>query len=123
MLVAILGGRLALVQALQGAIVALVQAPVVLDRQIHHVHLVERQPQGADGALQDGSVGHVERKTFLLEDLAGGLGFVDALFRQIDVGPAGEAVIEVPGGLAVTHENDFVHSSIFSRGSNQKSKT
>src|SRR5471032_420216 len=123
LLVAILGCRLALVQALQGAVVTLVQAPVVLDRQIHHVHRVQRQPQGADRALQDRGVGHVKRETGFLEDLAGGPGFVDALFRQVDVGPASEAVIEVPGGLAVTHENDFIHSSIFSRGSNQKSKT
>ena len=33
------------------------------------------------------------------------------MFGQVDVGPAGEAVFLVPGALAVTQQDDFVHGS------------
>ena len=39
-----------------------------------------------------------------------GLGrFRAALLGEIDVGPAGEAVLLVPGGFAVAEQNEFVH--------------
>src|SRR5471032_251300 len=118
LVVAVLGGGFALVQALQGAVVALVQAPVVLDRQVHHVHLVHAQPQRADRALEHRGVGQVEGVAGLLQHLAGRLGFGDALLGQVHVGPAGEAVREVPGGLAVAHEYDFIHLNYLQKGLN-----
>jgi hypothetical protein len=114
LLVAVLGGGFALVQALQGAVVALVQAPVVLDRQPHHVHLVQRQPQRADGALEHRGVGQVEGEAGFAQLPAGAWLRLDAFFGQVDVGPAGEAVFQVPGGFAVAHEYDFVHKLLFS---------
>ena len=81
----------------------------MLDRQPHQVHFVERQPQRADRALQHRSVGQVEAESGFAQQLAGLARFRFALGGQVDVGPAGEAVVEVPGGFAVAHENNFVH--------------
>ena len=50
--VAELGRGLGLVEALQGAVVALVEAPVVAHRQPGAVHLVERVPERPDRALE-----------------------------------------------------------------------
>ena len=58
--VPILGGGLGLVQALQGAVVPLVQPPVAHDRQPHQIEVVEDDPQGADGAFEERRVGDVE---------------------------------------------------------------
>ena len=58
-----LGGGLRLVQPLKGAVVALVEPPVVADREPHQVHLVEHDPEGADRPLEHGDVGEVERRT------------------------------------------------------------
>jgi hypothetical protein len=32
------------------------------------------------------------------------------LLGETDIGPAGEAVFEVPGALSVTEQNEFVHT-------------
>jgi hypothetical protein len=115
LLVAVPGGGLGLVEALQRPVVALVQAPVVLDRQPHHVHFIHRQPQRADRPLEHRGVGQVEGEAGLAQHAAGGPGFGDALFGQVDIGPAGEAVVEVPGGFAVAHEYDLVHKLFFKK--------
>jgi len=54
-----------------GPVVALVQPPRALDRQPHQVHLVERDPQRADRALQQRRERHVEGDALGLEQLAG----------------------------------------------------
>ncbi len=76
---------------------------MVPDRQPHQVHFVERAPQGADCALQYGSVSQVESEAGLLQELASLAGFGHAFFGQVDIDPAGEAVSQVPGGFAVAH--------------------
>jgi hypothetical protein len=104
---AVLCDRLRLVQALQRTVVALVQAPAVLDGQPHAVHLVERDPQRADRALQHRGVRVIERDAGGRE-LAPGLARLFAsLVGEIDVVPAGEQVGDVPLALAVTDENEF----------------
>src|SRR6478736_6283754 len=60
LLLAELGRRLGLVEALQRAVVPLVQAPVLLDRQPQPVHLFQREVERADGALQQGGEAEVE---------------------------------------------------------------
>jgi hypothetical protein len=37
------------------------------------------------------------------------VGFGHTLFGEVDVGPAGEAVLFVPRAFAVAQEDDFVH--------------
>ena len=51
---------LGLVEALEGAVVALVQPPGAFDRHPHLVHLVEHDPQRADGALEHRGEGAVD---------------------------------------------------------------
>ena len=89
------------------------------DRQPRAIELVERVPQGAGGPLEDAGVRHVEVVTLCLEQPAGLLGLLDASGGQVDVGPAGEAVFEIPGRFAVADQYQFVHEgSLWERGRN-----
>ena len=76
------------------------------------VHLVEHMPQGAGGTLENAVVGDVKLIAFGLEQAPGVLGLFDAQGGQIDVGPAGKAVVKIPGGFAVADENEFVHGVV-----------
>ena len=109
LLVAVLPGGLSLVQTLQGPVVALVEAPVVDDRQPLAVQFIQGVPQGVDGALEHAGVAEVELIAFCFQQPACVLGLLHAGGGQVDIGPAGEAVVEVPGGFAVADENEFVH--------------
>src|SRR5262245_37018031 len=103
----VLRHRLRLVEALQRAIVALVQTPGALHRYPHAVHLIEHDPQGADGALQHRGEGDV-RGEVLLEQLLSCLDRFDtSLGREIDVRPAGEEVLEIPDALAVADQDQL----------------
>ncbi|KAG1249599.1 hypothetical protein G6F65_019075 [Rhizopus arrhizus] len=117
LLVAVLGGGFSLVQALQGAVVALVQAPVHAHRGVHGVHGVQRDPQGTDGALEQRRIGQIEGVTLFLQQFAGLAGLFAAGFGQVDVRPAGEAVFQIPLAFAVAHQNKFMHGlARFPRG-------
>src|SRR5215208_2745806 len=98
---AVLCGRLRLVQSLQRAIVTLIQAPGFVDGDPQHVHLVERNPQRANRALQDGRVGDVELKLLGAHEPAGLARFRAAVLSQVHVGPTGETVVLIPGALTV----------------------
>ena len=50
-----------------------------------------------------------ERHYGALQELPGVLGLRGSLGRQVDVGPAGEAVLQVPDALSVTQKNHLVH--------------
>jgi hypothetical protein len=107
--ITVLRGHVGLVQALQAAVVALVQAPVVDHRQPGAVHLVECMPQCPDGALEHRGVGHVELEAGLLQQPAGLLRLGHAGVGERHVGPAGEAVFQVPGRFAVADQHELVH--------------
>ena len=66
-------------------------------------------PQGAGGALEHAGIGQVKHKAFGLERTPGLFGLLDAGGRQVDVGPAGKAVFQVPGGFTMADENKLVH--------------
>ena len=108
---AVLLGGLRLVQALQRAVVALVEPPGVDDRDPHLVELIQRDPERADGAFEDGCVGHVENVAALTQQLAALVRLDHALLREIDIGPAGIQVLFVPDALAVAEQNYLMHSS------------
>ena len=107
--VAVLGRRLRLVQALERAVVSLVQPPRLVHRDPHQIHVVERDPQRANRALQDRRVGEVEGVAAFLEQPAGLVRLFAPALGQIDVDPAGESVFLVPRAFAMTEENDGVH--------------
>ncbi len=67
----------------------------------HQIELVEHDPQGPNGALQNRRVRDVENESLLLQIAAGAARLGDALLGEIDVGPAREAVLPVPGALSV----------------------
>ena len=98
-------GGLGLVQALQGPVVPLVQAPRSVDRNPHHVELVERNPERANRALQYGCVGHVEFVLFGGHETPRVARFDAAFLAEVDVGPAGEPVLPVPRALTVSNQN------------------
>src|SRR5580704_18042911 len=103
----VLRHRLRLAETLQRSVVALVEPPGALHRNPHAVHLVEHDPQRADSALQNRGEGEVDRE-LLPQQLARGLhSFAAAAGLQVDVGPAGEQVVDVPGALAVAYQDQF----------------
>src|SRR3990172_3106729 len=109
LLVAELLRGLGLVEALQRAVVTLVEPPAVADGNPHPVECVERDPERADRATQERRVGHVEVVAALLQQPPRGLGLLEPLRGEVDVRPAGEAVLEVPGALAVAQQDQCVH--------------
>src|SRR5712671_5072798 len=104
---AVLLDCLRLVESLQSAVVTLVEAPGGLDGNPHPVHLVENQPERADGALEDRRKRDIDRELFLQQLAAGLCSLPAALVRQVNVVPAGEQVLHVPDALAVTNQNQF----------------
>ena len=110
LLVAVALRRLRLVEPLEGAVVALVEPPALLDRQPEPVEAVEGDPEGADRPLEQRGVGEVEVVASLGEQPGRFPGLFDPLGRKVDVGPAGEAVFEVPGALAVAQKDELVHA-------------
>src|SRR5438552_4049318 len=69
-------------------------------------------PQRPDGALQHRGIGDVEVVAIGLQEKPSLLGLLDAGGCQIHVGPAGEAVLEIPGGFAVADEDELVHGGL-----------
>src|SRR5262245_23623616 len=88
---------------------AFVEAPALLLRDPHQIHHVERDPQSADGAPQNRGVRDVEDITAFFEEPARFRRFFASAIGEVDVRPAGEPVLLVPGALAVTEQNEFVH--------------
>jgi len=111
-----LRGHFGLVQPLQRAVVALVQAPGVVHRDPHQVHLLECEPERLDGAFQHRSVRAIEDEAGLLEDFSGALRFLRTASGEVHVGPAGEPVFHVPDRLTVAQQNDLMHMSILYAG-------
>ncbi len=106
------GDRLRLVESLQRAVVALVEAPAALHRQPHHVELVERDPQRADRTLQHRREREVERDALGLEQSPGLFRLLEALRGQVHVDPAREQVLEVPDALAVAQQYQFAGAHV-----------
>lgn len=69
---AVLGGRLGLVQASESTVVALVQTPGLLDGDLLVAAGLQDAGEGHLGAGQHRGVGHIELQTGLLDGFAGG---------------------------------------------------
>ena len=57
-------------------------------------------------------------KPAALSRRAGLARLLEALFRQVHVGPAGEAVLLVPDAFAVAQQDELVHGLAAPRGGN-----
>jgi hypothetical protein len=77
---AVPGGSLRLVEALKRSVVPLVQPPVLRDGQPHLIEDVERDPERADGTLQDGGVREIEDVAALSQEPACIEGFLPSAF-------------------------------------------
>lgn len=71
-------------------------------------HLFGNCVIGLDCTLQNRGVGKVELKTIFFEKLASLLCLLNTLCGQVNIVPACESVLEVPGGLSVAHKDNFV---------------
>ena len=115
LLLAVLLGGLGLVEALERAVVTLVEAPGLVDGQPRTVHLVKDDVQRVDGALEQRGVADVKVEALLLQCLAAGSRLRAAGVGKVDIGPTGEEVELVPLGLAVTNDHE-VHVLVVSHG-------
>src|SRR5438874_11023067 len=102
---AVLVGGLLLVQALERAIVPLVQPPAALDRNPRHLHLRERELRGLDRAQQQRLMDDTRPQPGLLHLSSGIDRFLDAAVAQRHVRPAREEILEIPRALAVPQQN------------------
>jgi len=94
-------GGFLLVEPLQAAVVALVQAPRSAYRQPQPVEILEHELRGEDRALEQRRVNDVEVVAFLREQLRGAVRLGLSLRGEADVVPAGESILQIPGTLAV----------------------
>ena len=84
-----------------------VETPAALDRYPHPVGGVEDDPQGADRPREHRGEGDGGTE-LLAQQFAPGLRRLEqSLFAQVDVVPAGEQVIDIPGALSVADQNQF----------------
>ena len=87
----------------------LIEAPALLNGDPVEVHLVQDVVEGLDSTLEERGVGQVEGEALLFEGLTSLDGLVYTSFGEIDVGPTCETVLQVPGTLTMTDEDDSFH--------------
>lgn len=87
---------------------ALVEAPGAHHRQPHLVRCVQDGPEGVYGPLQHRRVADVKFHLHVLDGLGPPLGLLSPLLAQLRVEPAAEAVLLVPGALAVPNHHEAV---------------
>ena len=74
--------------------------------EVDDAHFLEDQIERVLGALEGRGVVEIRLEALRLDELAGGARFVDALFGQVRILPAGEQVLEVPVALSVADEDE-----------------
>ena len=87
---------------------ALIEPPGLVVRNPEGIHRLRDGVVGLEGSRKDRGVSHIELKAFLLEEMTGMHSLLLTLRGEVNVVPASEPVLEVPGGLAVSYEDDFV---------------
>ena len=99
---------LGLVEALQLAVVALVERFAAFGRYVRLADDAQNDVDRLDGALQDLREHAVE--VHAAQRLPGPFSFVSAAVGQWDIDPAGEAILQIPLRLAVSHEDQQCHT-------------
>ena len=97
-----------LLQALESAVMLLIQSPVFVMRNPMQIKLLGNRVVCPNGSLQHRGVGYVESEVVLFEDLTGLFRLQDAQLREAHVLPAGKSVHKVEFGLSVPHETNLV---------------
>ena len=104
----VLLGSLSLVETLEGTIVTLVKSPCLVVGKPETVHLLSDVAEGLDGTCQIRGEGDIELEALLLEHDTGLVGLLDSLGGKVNIMPASESVLKIPGGLSVADKDDFV---------------
>ena len=97
-----------LVETLESTIGALIEAPRLVMRDPKRFHFFRHHVVGLDSSREHRCVSKVEFETILLQQLACLFCFLDTLGCEVDVVPSSESVFKVPGGLTMTHKDNFV---------------
>src|SRR5439155_1420067 len=84
----------------------------LLDRQPHLIQAVERDPQRPNRALQHRRERDVERVAAFFQQAARVARLLAPLVGQVDVGPAREPVLLVPGAFTVPKQNECMHGTV-----------
>ena len=92
LLIAKFFGGLGFVQTLQRAVMAFIEAPIVVNGQPLAVHGIQGVPQGVNGPLENAGVGQVKLIALSFKKAASRLGLFNARGCQVNVGPTREAV-------------------------------
>ncbi len=111
LLLAVFFSCLGLVEASEASVVTLIQTPRTDHRQPHLVSAFHDGPQRLDRTLQYRGVAHVKLEAGILDSLGSTLGLPHTLLTEVGIEPATEAVLLVPGALAVTDDNQTMGSS------------
>src|SRR3546814_17200041 len=87
----------------------LVQPPVLFDRQPEPVHRLQREVERLDRAGLVAGEAAIEIEPAISHQRARRHRLGSALFGHVDIPPAGKAVFQLPGALAVTDEDEKRH--------------
>src|SRR6185369_9447560 len=124
LLLAVLLGGFRLVESLQGAVVALVERLVALDRNSVRAKPVEHDAKRFLRARKIGRERAIEMDAGFFQQLAGAGRFGAAELGQWNVDPPGEPVLEVPLRLTMTDESESRHRVLLeSSSSSQQAAT
>ena len=97
-----------LVLTLKCPVVPFVEAPMLVDRDPPKLHGSERERAGVDGTTQHRGVQHVEFNASRSHGRPGFGCLHDPSFGELDVGPTGENVLQVPHALTVAQQHEGV---------------
>ena len=88
---------------------AFIQPPGPDHGNPHQVHIIQRDPKGADRPFEQGGEGDIKGKSACLQEFRAFPGFLFALGSEVHVLPAGKTVFQVPLTLTVTEQNQLQH--------------
>ena len=80
-----------------------VKAPAIVNRDIHRTHGVKRQPKRTNRTREHRGVSQIEAVALVFKQFARLARLLAPGLGQIDIGPAGKTVFEIPLAFAVTH--------------------
>jgi hypothetical protein len=101
------------IEAGEATVVALVQPPVLLNRQPEALHFLKAQIERFDRAHLHAGEAQIEVEAAFRHELACGFCFGDACAGEIHVPPAGKAIRAIPNGLAVAEEDETASHCAF----------
>ena len=73
--------------------------------------MFERRVECFDRAFEQRCIGQIETIAFLHQQLPGTHRLGHSGRSEVNVGPAGKAVFEIPGRFTVAHQNKFMHET------------